>query len=197
MTDESTWTDYYDEQGEREPRELLLGALAAFDVPGEAIDLGCGQGLDTVAILDRGWRVFAIDAEPEGIRRLKARLTGERRARCSVKLARMEEADLPAADLVYAGFSLFLCPPERFADTWEKVLGAIRPGGRFAGEILGDRDTWAGDPERSAFAEPAARALFDELDVERFDEEENDGEACSGPKHWHVFHIVASRPPAP
>lgn len=197
MTDESTWTDYYDEQGEREPRELLLGALAAFPVPGDATDLGCGQGIDTVAMLDRGWRVFATDAEPEGIRRLKARLTGERAARCTVELARMEEVDLPAADLVHAAFSLFFCPPERFAEVWAKVRGSILPGGRFAGEILGDRDTWAGDPEMSAFDESAARALFDGLDIERFDEEENDGEACSGPKHWHVFHVVAGRASSP
>jgi SAM-dependent methyltransferase len=193
VTDESTWADYYDEQGERKPRELLLGALAAFAVPGDATDLGCGQGIDTVAMLDRGWRVLAIDAEPEGIRRLRARLTAERAARCSVELARMEEVDLPAADLVHAGFSLFFFPPERFAEVWAKVLGSIRPTGRFAGEILGDRDTWAGDPQMTAFDEPAARALFDSLEIERFDEEENDGEACSGPKHWHVFHVVASR----
>jgi len=194
VTDESTWTDYYDEQGEREPRELLLGALAAFPVPGEAIDLGCGQGLDTVAMLDRGWSVFAVDAEPEGIRRLNARLTPERSARCAVRIARMEEVDLPSADLIHAAFSLFFCPPERFPDLWARVRGAIRPGGRFVGEILGDRDTWAADPERTALDRTAARALFDGLVVERFDEEENDGEACSGPKHWHVFHVVASRP---
>jgi tellurite methyltransferase len=197
VTDEATWTDYYDEQGEREPREMLLGALAAFAFPGEATDLGCGQGIDTVAMIDRGWKVFATDAEPEGVRRLEARLTPERAPLCTLKLARMEEVDLPAADLVWASFSLFFCPPERFADVWAKVRGSIRPGGRFAGQILGDRDTWAVDPERTAFDRQAARALFDGLEIERFDEEENDGEACSGPKHWHVFHVVARCPSPP
>jgi SAM-dependent methyltransferase len=193
MSDEKSWTDYYDEQGEREPRELLLAALASFEDPGDATDLGCGQGIDTVAMLDRGWRVFAVDAEPEGIRRLKARLTAERAARCTVEIARMEDVELPPADLLHAGFSLFFCPPERFADVWAKIRASIRPGGRFVGEILGDRDTWAADPERSAFPEPVARALFDGLEIERFEEEENDGEACSGPKRWHVFHVVAFR----
>jgi hypothetical protein len=36
-----------------------------------------------------------------------------------------------------------------------------------------------------------AEALFDGWTVERFEEEENDGEACSGPKHWHLFHVIA------
>ena len=161
MTDEPTWTDYYDEQGEREPREVLLGALASFPMPGDATDLGCGQGIDTVAMLDRGWRVFAVDAEPEGIRRLKARLTPEQAARCSVRLAHMEDVELPPADLVHAGFSLFFCPPERFPDLWARIRGAIRPGGRFEGEILGDRDTWAADREMTFFGEevlPRVRA---------------------------------------
>jgi SAM-dependent methyltransferase len=194
VTDEPTWTDYYDEQGEREPRELLLGALASFSVPGDATDLGCGQGIETVAMLDRGWNVFATDAEPEAIRRLEVRLTQDRAARCTVKLARMEDVELPPADLVHAGFSLFFCSPGRFAEVWTNVRGSIQPGGRFAGEILGDRDTWAGDREMAFFDEPAARALFDGFDLERFDEEENDGEACSGPKHWHVFHVIARHP---
>jgi hypothetical protein len=45
-----------------------------------------------------------------------------------------------------------------------------------------------------SFAESQARTLFDGWTIERFDEEEEDGEACSGPKHWHVFHVVASVP---
>ena len=25
-------------------------------------------------------------------------------------------------------------------------------------------------------------------------EEDEDGSACNGPKHWHVFHVVARAP---
>ncbi len=39
----------------------------------------------------------------------------------------------------------------------------------------------------------AARALFDGLELESFVEEEEDGEAFEGPKHWHVFHVIARR----
>jgi hypothetical protein len=27
-----------------------------------------------------------------------------------------------------------------------------------------------------------------------FVEEDEDGRAVSGPKHWHVFHVIAARP---
>jgi hypothetical protein len=80
---------------------------------------------------------------------------------------------------------------------WRRVRGAIRPGGRFAGELLGDRDTWAPEDDTSAFTIDRARALFEGFELEGFEEEEEDGEACSGPKHWHVFHAVARRPQHP
>ena len=41
-----------------------------------------------------------------------------------------------------------------------------------------------------------AQGLFEGWAVERFEEEENDGDACSGPKHWHLFHVVARAPAA-
>jgi tellurite methyltransferase len=196
MTDEVTWADYYDENEDREPRELLLEALSRFG-PGshDAVDLGCGSGIDTLGILERGWRVFATDAEAEGIRRLRSRVPAELTPALRTTVARMEEVELPEADLIWAGFSLFFCPPRRWSEVWPKVRDAVRPGGRFGGQILGERDTWAPDQEISSFSREEARALFDGFEIERFEEEEKDGEACSGPKHWHLFHVLA-RPPA-
>ena len=193
MTSEPTWSDYYDANEGREPREQLLDVLRRFDRPGTAVDLGCGAGVDTVAMLERGWDVLAIDAEPDAIGRLRAR-AGDRDA-LHTELSPMEEAVLPPVDLVWASYSLFFCDPGRFPDLWGRIGAAIRPGGRFAGELLGDRDTWAALEDRTALSRVAAEVLFTGWTVECFEEEENDGEACGGPKHWHYFHVVA-RPPA-
>jgi hypothetical protein len=106
----------------------------------------------------------------------------------------MESADLPATDLVFASFSLPFCPPAAFPGLWRGIRSALRPGGRFAGELFGDRDTWASDPTMTFHTEDAARALFHGLEVESFVEEDEDGEAFDGPKHWHVFHVIARRP---
>ena len=59
MTTRSEWTEYYDEHEGREPREMLLEVLDAFGAGEErsAVDLGCGSGIDTLAMLRRGWRV--------------------------------------------------------------------------------------------------------------------------------------------
>jgi SAM-dependent methyltransferase len=188
----SEWTAYYDANTAREPRPMLLAVLDAFEpMRGEAVDLGCGQGVDTLALLERGWTVLAIDAEEEAIARVAARVPALLEPRLRTLLSSMEDVELPQVDLVWASFSLFFCRPDAFADVWGRIRASIRPGGRFAGQLLGERDSWAPKDDISAFSSAEARALLDGLEVERFEEEENDGEACSGPKHWHVFHVVA------
>jgi tellurite methyltransferase len=191
MSEEGTWSDYYEANDDRAPRAMLLDVLASFPAPGDAVDLGCGSGIDTVAMLERGWRVFSTDAEQEAIGRLRARVPPARLDRLRTSVARMEEVELPPADLVWAGFSLFFCDPALFPDVWGRITAAVRPGGSFGGQLLGERDTWAPDDGITSFSRGEAERLFDGWAVERFEEEENDGEACSGPKHWHVFHVVA------
>jgi tellurite methyltransferase len=194
MTDDATWSDYYEENDGREPRELLLEVLARYEEPGRAVDLGCGAGIETLAMLTRGWRVFATDAEEEAIERVRRRVPPKLAERLETRVARMEDVELPRANLLLASFSLFFCDPGRFADVWRRIGDSLAGGGRFVGELLGDRDTWAPEDDMSSFSASEARALFDGWAIERFDEEDEDGDACSGPKHWHVFHIVARTP---
>jgi tellurite methyltransferase len=202
----SEWSDYYDEHEGREPREMLLEVLDAFGSgsgtgsgsgSGEgrsAVDLGCGSGIDTLAMLKRGWTVFAADAEEEAIDRVRRRVPRSHASRLTTVVARMEDVDLPQVDLVWASFSLFFCRPNAFADVWARIGDAIVPGGRFAGQLLGDRDTWAPQDDISSFTREEALALLSGFEVERLEETEEDGTATSGDKHWHVFHAVARRP---
>jgi tellurite methyltransferase len=197
MTERGDWVGYYEEQGEREPRDVLMQALAMFEDDGRrglAVDLGCGQGFDTAELLRRGWEVVAIDATEEGIRRLRHRIPEGHAARLRTVVSRMEDVDVPTADLLYASFSLPYCRPQVFPRLWSDIREAIRPGGRFAGELFGDRDTWASTEEDMTFFDIAsARALFEGMELESFVEEENDDEGWGQMKHWHVFHAIARR----
>ena len=197
MTERGDWVGYYDEQGEREPHDLLLQVLALFEEDGRrglAIDLGCGQGFESAELLRRGWEVVAIDATEEGIRRLRRRVPERDAPRLTTVVSRMEDADVPAADLIHASFSLPFCPPHVFPRLWGDIREVIRPGGRFAGELFGDRDTWASNEEDMSFFDVAsARALFEGMELESFVEEENDDQGWDEMKHWHVFHAIARR----
>lgn len=141
--------------------------------------------------------MVAIDAEADGIARVLARMSPEELPRLRVEVGGIEEVAVPEVDLVWAGYSLFFLTPQRFPAVWQRIREAVRPGGRFAGQLLGARDTWATDDEVNAHSRPEAERLFDGWSIERFEEEENDGEALSGPKHWHLFHVVARAPDAP
>ena len=169
--------------------------LATFSEPGAAIDLGCGAGVDTAAMLSAGWSVFATDGQREAIERVRRRAPND--ARLTTVASPMEEVDLPPADLVWASYSLFFCEPARFPGVWQRIRNAVMPGGRFAGQFLGDRDTWATEREMPWFDRDGVETLFDGWMIERFEVEDEDGEAWAVPKHWHVFHVVAQKPPPP
>ena len=189
----SDWGTFYDAVAQRPPHETLLGAVARFDAPGFAVDLGCGDGRDTVELLRRGWRVLAIDAQAEGIRRLRERV--EEDAELVTVVARFEDARWSEADLVNSSFALPFCSPDHFDDVWRRIRESIASGGRFSGQLFGDRDGWVGTRDMTFHTLPEAEALFQGLELERFDEVEEDGQTATGnAKHWHVFHVVARRP---
>ncbi len=193
---DSDWRDYYERTAGRPPRPTLLEALARFGDGGgrRAVDLGCGDGRDTIELLRRGWTVLAIDAEAEAVARLEARPDLPARAALNTLVARFEDASWPEVDLVNASFALPLCPPERFAEVWAKIERSLAPGGRFAGQLFGERDEWRGEPGITHLARTEVERLLLPFAVELFEEEETDSATPYGkPKHWHLFHIVAKK----
>jgi tellurite methyltransferase len=197
----SVWRPYYDRTRGRPPRETLLLALERFEAEGPAgrarfaVDLGCGTGRDTIELLRPGWRVLAIDAEPEAIAGLRARADLPPGARLEVRIARFERARWPEADLVNASFALPFCPPAAFPGVWWRIVRSLRPGGRFTGQLLGDGDSWAREPGITHFHAAELDELLAGLEVEHLWEEEADSVTPRGEaKHWHVFHVVARRP---
>ncbi|MSO74765.1 MAG: class I SAM-dependent methyltransferase [Alphaproteobacteria bacterium] len=196
------WVRYYDAVAGRPPRDTLLRALASIEAEGRptpdalALDLGAGEGRDTVELLRRGYRVIAIDVEPRAFERLRGRPDLVRSEALETVIGRFEDLELPESDLINASFSLPFCTPRRFPQFWRRLVTALKPGGRFAGQLLGVRDDWAtkGD-DVTAFEADAAQALLGGLLVECFEEEETDSATATGkPKHWHLFHIVAKKP---
>ncbi len=193
------WPGYFKAVAGKEPRETLVKALELSDAPGLAIDLGCGEGRDTVALLARGWRVLAIDGHEMALD-LTAhhpRLPAGARQRVELRLAEMETVELPPCDLLNASFSLPFCRPDRFDELWDRIHASIRPGGLFAGQLFGDRDAWASLPDRSHQSRRRVGEMFrGRYQLEHFQEDERDGLDASGnAKHWHLFHVIARRCP--
>lgn len=173
---------------------MFLDAVSRFARPGSAVDLGCGDGTETQVLLERGWTVTALDAEPDAIRRVLERTEPEQHSRLETQVVSFEAMELPEVDLVYAGLSLPFCAPEHFAAVWHKVVRAVRPGGRFAGQLFGERDSWTRNPGMTFQRADEARGLLTGFDLERFDELERDTPtAFEANKHLHAFEIIARK----
>ena len=195
---ERDWSAYYSAVEGRPPRDTLLAALEHFEAEpaGEkfAVDLGCGDGRDTVELLRRGWRVLGIDGEQEAIARLLSR-PDINSDRVETQVVRFEEVTIPEqVDLVNASFSLPFCPPEHLPSLWEKIVSALRPGGRFCGQLFGDRDSWAIYTSITHHTREQVEQLLQPFEIEMFVEEEHPGTTALGEeKYWHLFQIVARK----
>jgi trans-aconitate methyltransferase len=195
---EADWAGYYAWSSGREPRPMLLAACERLGAGAGrmAVDLGCGEGTDALALLERDWSVLAVDIELAGLESLRSRIPAAYAERITIVCGSFADVSLPRAHLVHAGFSLPFCPPGKFPLVW-RLSSALVHGGIFAGQMFGPHDSWAGDPHMTFQERLAVNSLLQGLDILRLDETERDGEAFSGPKHWHIFDILAREPDRP
>jgi len=193
------WEDYYRAIEGRPLRPLFTEAVAFLPSPraGDpatiAIDLGCGDGSETLALLASGWTVVAIDGAPQAIARLRASVPEDEAARLTTFVGRFHEVALPDAGFIYAGLSLPFCAPDEFVDVWRAVTRALCDGGTFAGHFFGPNDSWASTPDMTFQTREELATLLTGFDVHLLREQDEDAPAVSGPKHWHVFHVVATK----
>jgi len=163
-------------------------------LPRLAVDLGCGAGRDTRELLRRGWRVLAVDREGAAIEAVVAATPEDDRARLESVVADLATVELPACDLVLASVSLQFLTPAEHAAAFERITAALRPGGRFAGLLYGDRDEAASDPAYTCPSPDAIRGYLAAFDIESWFEREEDGKMALGdPHHIHLIEVVARR----
>ena len=98
--------------------------------PGEALDVGAGEGADAVWLATHGWRVTALDVSEVALGRARAHAeeagVGDR--------VRILHHDLMTGAALPGGFDLvsaqYLHPPaERFTEMIGLLGAAVRPGG--------------------------------------------------------------------
>lgn len=192
------WPGYFGAvlgQGARETLVLALDRFAGEGASeGFAVDLAAGEGRDTLELLRRGWRVLATDSHPEAFTHLWPRVPAPLHANLRTVKAAFSATEIPDCDLVNASYALPFCEAGDFDGLWRGIVTAIRPGGRFAGQFFGKRDTWAARPDRTHHSREEILKLLEAFDIELMDEEESDDEPdVRNPKHWHMFHVVAKK----
>ena len=190
-----------------EAHDTLLFALKQFakeEIPPTlALDLGCGAGRDSKALLEAGWSVIAIDREPDAITKLLADLETLAEGKLKAICQSLESTDYPRADLINAGMCLPFLPRKSLMIEVHKILLALRPSGRFSGHFIGPDDSWAQAQANAtspitALSEQELLSLFSlnranlKTEIELFSEIKSEGQDAAGnSKLWHIFELVA------
>lgn len=191
------WVDYYDKVDDRPPRPLLRSTLELFKLEPTsasrlAIDLGSGDGTDSVYLLENDWQVLAIDGEAKAIDRLQAKVPEELKSNLQTQIAQFEKATLPSADLIHASLTLPFCHPTDFGELWQKIVVSLGVNGRFAGHFFGVNDDWADNSHMTFHTRAEVKTLLAPFEIEHFHEKDETGMA-NGPKHWHIFTVIARK----
>jgi tellurite methyltransferase len=177
------------------PRPLLLKAAALAVRKEHALDAGAGALNATKYLLSAGFaHVTALDAAPSA-QKLAAELPPKQ---VTFVLSRFEDFAVPAEayDLVNAEFSLPFIRAENFATVFARLLGSVRPGGLFTGQLFGPNDSWnVADSGMNFHSRAAVETLLHGFEHLEFEEEDHPGKTKLGDeKHWHIFHIIARKP---
>lgn len=105
---------------------FLTPFLAALPPGAHILELGCGGGRDTLAMLERGFTVDATDGSPAMAREASAR-TGQ-----PVRVLRFADLDADQQyDAVWAHASVHHQPFAGLGDVLARIYRALRPGGLF------------------------------------------------------------------
>ncbi|KAF9658021.1 methyltransferase domain-containing protein [Tenacibaculum mesophilum] len=160
-----------------------------------AVDLGCGNGVDTFALLENGFSVVAIDSNPNSLLYLQQNLAPEHSKLLKFNNVSFENIkEFPLAYLVNASFSLPFCHPNQFDNLWSNIIKCISPEGIFCGHFFGPQDSWSSNSDMTFHNIQDVKNLFDKFELLYFNEISKKGKTLSGKeKFWHVFHIVAKK----
>ena len=141
----------------------FLGEVTRTRKPGKALDVGMGQGRNSIYLARHGWDVTGFDASDEGVRiaRAQAARVG---IKLSTRVATFDEFDFGenAWDLI-----VLMYVPAR--DIAPKVLRALKPGGAVVVEDR-HRDTRRVWPEGGLFTDNELPTLFPGLRVLRYED---------------------------
>lgn len=157
-----------------------------------AIDCGCGTGSDIDFLSREGYQVYGFDVNPDSLAICHDRFN--QNPLIELSQSSFEEYDYPSAGVIVANSSLFFADSNHFKNIWFRIESALQPGGVFAGDFLGVKDSWAENyrSPTSSFTETGVRELFTNFNLVRFYERDELAPTSLGKmKHWHTFSVVA------
>ena len=185
---------YYENTANANPNYTVKKFIELNVKPGNAIELGCGAGRDTIYLIKNGWNVLAIDREDVSSR-IQSKLNKEEVKKFKFSQQKFENIKLEKNNLVVANFSIPFCNKNNFKELWNKINNSILKDGYFVGNFFGNNDEWKSTKEEMIFmTKKQVLELFENFEIIEIKEVEKDNPTGLGKmKHWHMFNIIAKK----
>ena len=118
---------FYENTKNAPPHDNIKKFIKITSKSGNAFDLGCGAGRDTIFLIKNNWHVTAIDREnTKNI--IETNLNTEEVERFNFICQNFENIKLKKTDLIVSNFSIPFCNKNYFNDFWNKIVNSINKG---------------------------------------------------------------------
>lgn len=194
-----SWELYFGKNKGRAVRPLYTKAIEMIDVfevgRSIAVDVGCGAGIETADLSQRGWNVVAIDREPASIAAVLQLVSKQANQRLKTVCSPFEElTEIPTAEFIYSYHALPFCKADHLDHLWNLIRNAIKPNGIFAGSFFGMNDEWVKSGHTTGVSQEWISQHFSDFEILFFQEIDEVGNTTlNGPKHWHFMDIIARK----
>lgn len=131
----------------------VLADIAATLTPGDALDLGCGEGADVIWLAERGWRCVGVDISEAALARARQAAAGRGIGGYRVGFVAHDLADFePSAtfDLVTASFLHSRVELPR-REILRRAVGWVNPAGSLLMTAHAAPPPWADEARKRAF----------------------------------------------
>lgn len=193
------WDAYFQNQLTEPPEQFIVSGLKKVPAahPGSiAIDLGSGVGHETKVLLDKGYKVFAVDANERALHYMQY-LPGISKHKANLKtinskFENLDFANLPRADLIISSFALPFVSKGNFQRVWGNIAKSIKPGGHVIINLFDAKYSFYNNKHNMSFhSKSEALALFKGFNIIEFRTVRSDS-AKAGAKNLY-YVIVAQK----
>lgn len=118
---------YFEKTKNASPHNNIREFIQIENKSGNAIDLGCGSGRDTIFLIKNSWNVLAIDRE-DTREIIEQKLDTEELKRFEFSCQNFESIHLKESNLIVANYSIPFCSKNYFNEFWNEIVSSIVEG---------------------------------------------------------------------
>ncbi len=166
------WHNYFAKANTGQPNSLLLDffQLNSYKDPSSviALDLGAGNGNDTLFLLNKEFSVIAVDFHEKAIERIRSKLKPQTQNNIQIIKSSFQDLEwdtLPMFDIIVAINSISFIDPNDFKTLWPKIASHIKPGGFLITRLFGNKIKWPNMQNMTLLDQQDIKALTSDFDI--------------------------------